>query len=1295
MLIQLNEPGGPGEARTAETLRVELPKDWVVIAGKQLVRPHTSRDIDFLIIGNHRVFVCEEKSWAGAITGTTSRWVLPGGESLSSPHDQAVAVTRAVAGHIEKAVPALKQALKEAPKPANGPPPRAVLPRVILSAPTARPLIEDPRTRTELLMLSSAADRMREDDANGAELFSIEPWRDEIIDALADLPDRPEMPSRIGSYSVEEELPRVGEVRQFIARHADGSVRLLRLFPRHAIISTEADSKEDNLLLREYTALQGLRESGRTAQVDPYFTWDVDQFWVVPLHLIQGKTLEDLIRSAGRVERGQAGAVTADAFAALAELHATGLLHRGLAPSAVWVTPGNRVALSDFRLARVPDQQTISAELDVADDPSLKYRAPEVRHSLGFASPASDVFSLGATIVTWLSEGGNYTTDEAVTIAEARLPAPLRALLRATLAANLATRPAAEDLGAAVAREGSTRFSFEPGAIFDKRYRIMQRLGEGATAVSWLAFDQKLSREITLKVIKEGMINAERLRHEFDVLSTLAQDNIPQVLDLWMVHQPLVMACSYVPGSSLKDLGPVLRRDTTRCCAVLIDILNALSYVHSHQILHRDISPGNVIVPEDASAPTKLIDFGLAASSDHAASVVGTPRYRALEVDQHGEWSASADMYSAAAVIFESYTSYLPYTAINGSLRKSELLDPGDERFAGLHQALLRCLLRAVSPDPAKRYSNASEFLAALAQIDLEAPTPEASGTEVINPTVDELRRLYRNTALGNHGNRGLDSLFARDTYVDTRLDNVLTPSVMDGQLALVVLSGNPGDGKTSYLERLAAELTPAGASTVHRDEAGWRLERSGHLFAALFDASESHQDLSADEMLEQVLAPLADYPEGVGPYTALIAANDGRLLDFFERNRAVYPDLWDELRGQIYGGMEPTGQAVVVDLKRRSLVSLDDPETSLFARVLDELVATERWSDCEECIARHQCPIRFNALSLSEAGPDAPRQRLHSLLVVSHLRGERRATLRDLRSALGYLITADQGCEAIHAEVRQGLSPVVDADRLYFTLAVNGSGSPDLLLQDWAALDPATVPSPQVERLLYRVRNAGWAMLGRGPLAHSKRPSLSPGWHGGQDSPLTPAKRRFYFEVPVEALSELGMSGYEELLPYRYLGGFRAGLAEPDDSLLSLLLMGLSRAVGVLGYMRDGLALRSSERNTADGVVVKELPSSDFQLTVPSSSSRFIEAYADHLRLEHVASSAALRIELDQFELLMRVANGYLPTNQEARPVLEELAGFAEELLHEPADRVMIVEPNGQLSEVERIGNRIRLVSQ
>ena len=84
---------------------------------------------------------------------------------------------------------------------------------------------------------------------------------------------------------------------------------------------------------------------------------------------------------------------------------------------------------------------------------------------------------------------------------------------------------------------------------------------------------------------------------------------------------------------------------------------------------------------------------------------------------------------------------------------------------------------------------------------------PSPTSPSRINPNVDAIRRLYRGSAAGNAGNRGLDDAFAVDTYVPTLLDARLLPRVMDGELDLVLLSGNPGDGKTSLLVQLGDEL--------------------------------------------------------------------------------------------------------------------------------------------------------------------------------------------------------------------------------------------------------------------------------------------------------------------------------------------------------------------------------------------------------------------------------------------------------------------------------------------------------
>src|SRR5258708_37494963 len=93
-----------------------------------------------------------------------------------------------------------------------------------------------------------------------------------------------------------------------------------------------------------------------------------------------------------------------------------------------------------------------------------------------------------------------------------------------------------------------------------------------------------------------------------------------------------------------------------------------------------------------------------------------------------------------------------------------------------------------------------------------------------INTWVGQIRGLYRNSATGNADNRGLDSDFVRKTYVQTALDRQLLHAIFAHRLAAVFLTGNPGDGKTAFLEQLQQEVRHSHA--LPRDNAaasGWQ----------------------------------------------------------------------------------------------------------------------------------------------------------------------------------------------------------------------------------------------------------------------------------------------------------------------------------------------------------------------------------------------------------------------------------------------------------------------------------------
>ena len=108
-----------------------------------------------------------------------------------------------------------------------------------------------------------------------------------------------------------------------------------------------------------------------------------------------------------------------------------------------------------------------------------------------------------------------------------------------------------------------------------------------------------------------------------------------------------------------------------------------------------------------------------------------------------------------------------------------------------------------------------------------------------------------------------------------------------------VFLTGNPGDGKTAFLEQVQRELR---ARQAHRqgesDASGWEWDDAGHIFRSCYDASESHEGQSADEQLIQKLQGLEGKQTPEGPLTVLVAINDGRLVDFFDRHKERFPLL-------------------------------------------------------------------------------------------------------------------------------------------------------------------------------------------------------------------------------------------------------------------------------------------------------------------------------------------------------------------------------------------------------------------
>lgn len=1245
---------GPGEQKTVETLGQQLPDDWDIVASKSL--PGTRDDLDIVVIARGTIFLLEEKSWGPKIEAGDINWLTSHG-SYQSPIDRVAHLSRVLAGVFRRRVGRYQQEVGVR---------HAVLPGVVLSHDQLELSYQTSFDRRELLLPlrdgRAAAELLARANVPAAHHFSAE-LRQSILQLLTGLAARDAAPHRIGQYTVETELTPLGYARCFIGKSLDGTGYLLRCVPIHGW-GVGVDISE--IAFRESKALYQLDRLRRTPRCLPAFKDEERQWIVTPIEvrldersLARSIRLDDPKRENGRLPEEVTRRVVADAFGGLSEIHAENLVHRGISPLRVHLGRALRVQFTDFVMAHLPTGQTIGEWLGGFDqDSSVRYRAPECKADPRLATTASDVYSLAVSLAGWL------VGDVGKSGAELRPMLVACGEVGAVLSACLADDPTARPTAAGVANTLAPRvpqpaaetpplpsgpFAWAEGSVLAGRYELRRKLGSGGFATTWLARDTNVSQDRVIKVFHNSE-TARTALAEFAAMSQVSHDHCARTWDRGTVDtNTTYLVNEYVEGETLEEYLVSAQPDAEDIRKIALDVLAALAYLHGKQLLHRDVSPRNIVV--DASGRAKLIDFGLIAKPGDGL-VAGTVPYMAPEIFRGGVASERTDVYSMAVTFLEGMLGRLPYVeSVAG-----RTLDPPTEaelrQWSGLGESILDALLAAAHPEVDQRVSSAKDLAE---RLQMALAVEVAEGKANVNPTVDALRQGYRGSRIGNAANRGLDNEFLKSTYIPTRLDVKLLPEVLNGNLRAVFLTGNPGDGKTAFLVKVRERLELDGGIVAHSDEAGWTIDLRGHRFIAVYDASESNSGLSSDDLLNQALTPEDGRAET--SQTVLLAINDGRLLQFFTDYEHLYNDHARATRAHFRRQSPPFDDIAVVDLKERSLANPGN-ELGLAVQVAERFTAADRWTECTTCSSRELCPMLKNARELHSVA----RKGLAELVLVSHLRRLRRATFRDLRSALGWLITGDVSCEEVHEkrELRLDLSrnPKYRIANLAFS-----SESTDYLIQEWSLLDPARTAAPEVARSGNFVA-------------------------GGQASAEALAnfqRRLFLGSVVGEEI------GPQSVRTYRHFEEFTAMLANPTADDLRRLLLGLSRIVGASGFSGDGLAIAAGERNDA-WAVLKTIPSDHFSLSLPGNRGQFVEGVADRVSLVH-RDGPRLDLSLDTAEMVLRATDGELLDDVYSDAVRHEIEGFTAQLSTQPSDRVLVIDEVGSAVAASRVGQNIELV--
>src|ERR1017187_4397781 len=145
------------------------------------------------------------------------------------------------------------------------------------------------------------------------------------------------------------------------------------------------------------------------------------------------------------------------------------------------------------------------------------------------------------------------------------------------------------------------------------------------------------------------------------------------------------------------------------------------------------------------------------------------------------------------------------------------------------------------------------------------------------NSNLDDFLRFYSQSDTSTSGTRGYDP----KTYVETKLDEKLTPDIFDSKTKLVILSGNAGDGKTAYIQRVEAQAKANGASVTSQNDNGTSFTTSGVSFQTLYDGSQDFEGTKNDDVLAKFFKEFEGDHAPTGHFTKIIAINEGKLRDF------------------------------------------------------------------------------------------------------------------------------------------------------------------------------------------------------------------------------------------------------------------------------------------------------------------------------------------------------------------------------------------------------------------------------
>jgi serine/threonine protein kinase len=275
------------------------------------------------------------------------------------------------------------------------------------------------------------------------------------------------------------------------------------------------------------------------------------------------------------------------------------------------------------------------------------------------------------------------------------------------------------------------------------RFSLLRELGRGAQATVWLAHDDRLDRDVALKLLDDAgdPMAIDQWLHEARAVSRLAHPNLVPVFEADESDGRPYLVFEYVPGPTLaahlRERGGLL--PAREAVGLMLGVLDAVALAHERGIVHRDLKPSNVLI--DAQGRARVMDFGIAARAAdprEPGTICGTPGYISPEAARGAAPQPAMDLFAAGVMLGEMLCGRRllqdrdPMRALDRVQREDLTVPATTAQGEPIDEALRTIVQRTLARDASQRTRSAEALRNALAQWLQGGPAAPA-----VEPTAD------------------------------------------------------------------------------------------------------------------------------------------------------------------------------------------------------------------------------------------------------------------------------------------------------------------------------------------------------------------------------------------------------------------------------------------------------------------------------------------------------------------------------------------------------------------------------